>query len=354
MGGGELPMIIREKEPANLEMAFQSLDGFITPNDKFYVRSHFPVPTVDLGSWRLGIEGAVEHPLELSYEELRACPMTTIPATMECAGNSRIFLQPKVKGVQWEMGAIGNAEWRGVSLGELLGQAGCAENACEVVLEGADTGVIPEPPRPAGRVHYARSLPLTKARHDVLLALEMNGEPLSPAHGFPLRAIVPGWYGMAAVKWLQRIIVTEQPFHGYYQTVDYAYWEPAKGGARLVPITEMQVKAAMARPAHGEVVPAGTQYRVHGAAWTAEAEIVRVELSFDAGAGWTAVSLGEETPRNCWRLWHYDWQVPSAPGFYRVVLRATDSRGRTQPLERDANLGTYMINHCLPVEVEVR
>jgi DMSO/TMAO reductase YedYZ molybdopterin-dependent catalytic subunit len=347
-------MIIREKEPANLEMPFGTLDGPITPNEKFYVRSHFPVPQIDLASWRLQIEGAVEQGIELSYDDLLARPLKTVPATMECAGNSRIFLQPKVKGVQWEMGAVGNAEWTGISLGELLREARCTAQACEVILEGADSGAIPEPPRPAGKIPYARSLSLGKALHDVLLALRMNDEPLSPTHGFPLRAIVPGWYGMAAVKWLRRIIVTEQPFHGYYQTVDYTFWERGAGGARIVPITEMLVKAAIARPGSHEIIAAGSNYRVSGAAWTADAEIVRVEISVDAGRTWMDGSLGENPPPNCWRLWHYDWRAPSVPGSCSLLARATDSRGRAQPMERDPDLGSYMINHCVPVEVEIR
>src|SRR5262249_5756342 len=151
---------------------------------------------------------AVDHAREYSHADLLARPQTTIPATMECAGNSRVFLQPKVKGVQWEMGAIGHAEWTGIWLGELLREAGFAAAACDVILERADTGSIAEPPRPAGTLHYARSLSLGKALDGVLVALQMNGEALTPAHGFPLRAIVPGWYGMAAIKWLQRVIVT--------------------------------------------------------------------------------------------------------------------------------------------------
>lgn len=346
-------MIIREKEPANLEMPFSALDGLITPNDQFYVRSHFPVPEIDLACWRLRIEGAVDRPREYSHADLLARSLVTIPATMECAGNSRVFLQPKVEGVQWEMGAIGNAEWTGIWLGELLREAGCATEGGEVILEGADSGPIAKPPRPAGRLHYARSLSLGKALDGVLLALRMNGEPLTPAHGFPLRAIVPGWYGMAAVKWLQRIIVTAEPFLGYYQTVDYAYWEQTKNGPQLVPITEMQVKAAIARPALGETVAAGFTYRVRGAAWTADAEIVRVEISCDRGKSWAEASLGTESLRNSWRLWDYDWKVPKA-GTHTLIARATDSRGRTQPMERDQNFGGYMINHCLPLEVEVR
>lgn len=347
-------MIIREKEPANLEMPFASLDGFITPNEQFYIRSHFSVPVVDdLASWRLRVEGAVERGRGWSLDELRALPATSLTATLECAGNSRVFLVPKAKGVQWELGAIGNADWTGVSLGEILRQAGLKTAALEVILEGADAGTISEAPKPAGKVHYARSVPLGKALEDVLLAYEMNGEALAPSHGFPLRAIVPGWYGMAAVKWLHRVIVTERPYHGYYQTVDYAFWQRDDAGVRLVPITEMQVKAAIARPGISETIAAGTNYKVAGAAWTADAEIGKVELSTDGGASWQVTSLGAAKARNSWQLWEHNWRVPKEPGRRVLLARATDSRGRTQPMERDPDRGSYEINHCLPIEVEI-
>ncbi len=347
-------MIIREKEPANLEMPFGTLDDFITPNDRFYIRSHFPVPQIDRSTWRLRIEGAVESPLELSYDDLCGLPSTTIPATLECAGNGRVFLVPKVKGTQWELGAVGNAQWTGVSLGEVLRRAGVKAGALEVILEGADCGTISEAPKPAGKIHYARSVPLSKALEGVLLALEMNGEPLAPSHGFPLRAIVPGWFGMAAVKWLQRIVVTEQSYNGYYQTVDYAFWQRDDVGVGLVPITEMQVKASIARPGINEVIPAGTEFKVRGAAWTSDARITKVEMSVDGGATWGEASLGEETAPNCWQLWEWNWKTPATPGRCILLARATDSRGRTQPMERDPDRGSYEINHCLPIEVEIR
>lgn len=347
-------MIIREKEPANLEMPFGTLDDFITPNDRFYIRSHFPVPQIDRSTWRLRIEGAVESPLELSYDDLCGLPSTTIPATLECAGNGRVFLVPKVKGTQWELGAVGNAQWTGVSLGEVLRRAGVKAGALEVILEGADCGTISEAPKPAGKIHYARSVPLSKALEGVLLALEMNGEPLAPSHGFPLRAIVPGWFGMAAVKWLQRIVVTEQSYNGYYQTVDYAFWQRDDVGVGLVPITQMQVKASIARPGINEVIPAGTEFKVRGAAWTSDARITKVEMSVDGGATWGEASLGEETAPNCWQLWEWNWKTPATPGRCILLARATDSRGRTQPMERDPDRGSYEINHCLPIEVEIR
>src|SRR4029077_17682982 len=175
-------MITREKEPPNLEMPFSALDGFVTPNERFYVRCHFPIPKINERDWRLKVEGKVARPFEVTMDDLRQMPAHRITATLECAGNSAVFLVPKVKGVQWELGAVGNAEWTGISLRELLQRAGFANEAREIILEGADNGTIAEPPRPAGKINFARSIPLEKAMDDVLLAFAMNGEPLSPAH----------------------------------------------------------------------------------------------------------------------------------------------------------------------------
>jgi DMSO/TMAO reductase YedYZ molybdopterin-dependent catalytic subunit len=182
----------------------------------------------------------------------------------------------------------------------------------------------------------------------------MNGGELPPEHGFPVRVIVPGWYAMASIKWLQRIIVTEQPFTGYYQTMDYAFWKRREQVAELTPLTEMQIKAQIAKPTQGETVPANSGVRIHGAAWTSDSEITRVELSTDGGSTWNDAKLLGKPKPNAWRLWEFNWQTPTAPGKRRLIARATDSIGRTQPLQRDRDRGTYMINHLLPVEVEVR
>jgi DMSO/TMAO reductase YedYZ molybdopterin-dependent catalytic subunit len=275
-------------------------------------------------------------------------------ATLECAGNGRVFLVPKVKGVQWQLGAVGNAEWTGIFLRDLLQQAEIKDDAREIILEGADNGAIAEPPRPDGKIHFARSVPKEKAMADVLLAYKMNDEPLTAAHGFPLRAIVPGWYAMASIKWLQRILVTNEPYNGYYQTVDYAHWQRTNSGAALVPITELQVKAEIARPEVNEVIRAGENYCIAGSAWSSQAEIAKVELSTDSGVSWQLVRLNGPSKPNAWRLWEYEWKTPAKPGKYTLLARATDSRGRTQPNKREPDYGTYMINHCLPIEVEVR
>jgi len=346
--------IVRSKDPLNLEMPFENLDGFITPTGSFYVRTHFPIPAIDRDAWWLHVEGDVKKPFKINYEELLKLKSATVSVTLECAGNNRSFLEPKVKGVQWGLGAVGTAEWTGVPLSILLDRAEVKPGACEVILEGADGGRLDDPKAPPGELKFARSIPVSKAHTDVLLAYKMNDADLPPQHGFPLRAIVPGWYAMASIKWLQRIIITDQPFTGYYQTMDYSYWKRRGDIADLAPLTEIQVKAEIAKPAQGEIVPADSKVRVHGAAWTSDAEIVKVELSTDGGETWNEAKFIDESIPNAWRLWEFDWHTPSKPGQASLVARATDSHGRTQPTQRDSDRGTYMINHLLPITVEVR
>jgi len=346
--------ILRGESPLNLEMPFEKLEGFLTLTESFYVRTHFPIPSIHKDAWWLRVEGDVENSFAINYEQLLELASTTIPMTLECAGNNRSFLEPKVKGVQWGLGAVGTAEWTGVPLSILLDRAGMKANASEVILEGADGGMLEDPKSPPGQLKFARSIPIEKARADVLLAYKMNGGELPPQNGFPVRAIVPGWYAMASIKWLQRIIVTDQPFTGYYQTIDYAYWKRRAEVAELTPLTEMQVKAQIAKPAEGDVVPANSGVRVQGTAWTSNGEITKVELSTDGGSTWNDTNLLGEPKPNAWRLWEFNWQTPAAARTQTLIARATDSLGRTQPVERDRDRGTYMINHLLPIEVEVR
>src|SRR3977135_929747 len=200
-------LIIRQKEPNNLETPVDRVDSFLTPTELFYVRSHSPAPKLELASYRLQIDGGVGRPFSLTYQELRDMPAETRVAILECAGNSRVFLVPQVPGAQWELGAVGNAEWTGVPLAVLLERAGLEDDVCEIVLEGADHGTPSEPPIPPGPISFARSVSRDKAmQHEVLIAYQMNGSDLPLHHGYPVRAIVPGHYGMASVKWLTRIV----------------------------------------------------------------------------------------------------------------------------------------------------
>jgi DMSO/TMAO reductase YedYZ molybdopterin-dependent catalytic subunit len=187
----------------------------------------------------------------------------------------------------------------------------------------------------------------------VLLAYQMNGKDLPPEHGFPVRVVVPGWYGMASVKWLQRIVVTDRPFHGFFQTFAYTVWERRHGLPHLVPVTEMQVKAQVARPTINEVIEAGSKYRIIGAAWTGEADVAKVEVSTDGGTRWSEARLLEKPIRYAWRFWEYEWPVPKQPGRYAVLARATDSQKRVQPMERDDDRRDAMINHVQPIQVHV-
>jgi DMSO/TMAO reductase YedYZ molybdopterin-dependent catalytic subunit len=349
--------IIRQQQPDNLEFPFPTLDSFLTPTNRFFVRSHFAVPALSAQTWRLRVEGAVNHPLELTFEEIRSMAPRTEAALLECAGNNRVFIVPQAAGLLWELGAVSTAEWTGVPLTAVLDRAGVRTSAVEVIFEGHDRGearAFPNPFSSPGEIPYARSLPLAKARRpEVLLAYRMNGADLPPAHGYPLRLVVPGWYGMASVKWLRRLIITERPFAGFHQTMEYAYYERQHGLPSLTPLTELQVKAQIARPMLHEQVPANRPYRVHGAAWTGESEVTRVEVSTDGGQSWGSAPLLQQHVPFAWRFWEYTWTNP-ARGRHVLMARATDRRGRTQPTQRDPDRRNVMISHVLPIPVEVR
>ncbi len=223
-------LIPRQQNPDNLEFPFASLEGVLTPNDLFYIRNHFAAPRLDSMAWRLQVVGAVDKPLEFTYAQLLDLPSVTKTITLECAGNGRAFLTPKAAGVQWELGAVSTAEWTGVPLSKVLEKAGVKDGAVDVVLEGGDKGERKNDPKPAGAFPFTRGLPLAKAmKPEVLLAWKMNGEALPEAHGFPVRAVVGGWYGMASVKWLARVVVSDRPYEGYDQVIDYAVWERRDG-----------------------------------------------------------------------------------------------------------------------------
>lgn len=348
-------MIVRQSEPQNLEMPFASLSDWKVPTERFYVRSHFPVPKIDPKEFKLVVEGHVENRLELTLDAVKKLGSETKPLTMECAGNGRVFLAPAVRGLQWAHGAVGNADWTGIPLGALLDRAKPKAGASDVVLAGADRGAIAADPATPGPIPFSRSLALAKAKKDEsMIAWEMNGAALTPAHGAPLRAVVGGWYGMASVKWLQRIVVTERPFQGYFQTMDYSYYvRPTGPDPETAPVTEMQPKAAIARPGPGEVVPLGKPASVFGAAWAGESKVAKVELSTDGGSSWSAVKLDDKPQPFCWVLWKHEW-TPQAAGPAKLLVRCTDERGATQPAKRDPDRRSYAINHLIPVEVLVK
>jgi DMSO/TMAO reductase YedYZ molybdopterin-dependent catalytic subunit len=335
--------------PENSETPLGQVRGWVTPNRLFFVRNHFPVPEVDLGSWRLRVGGLVDRSAEWTWDELAALPERTVFATVECAGNGRSFLQPKEPGVPWGAGAIGHAEWTGVPLRRVLERAGLRPGAAEVLFEGLDRGSEPDHPEP---MPFARSLPLAKALHpDTLLATRMNGEPLEPSHGFPVRLFVPGWYGVASVKWLGRVEVLDRPFRGYFQSTKYTVRRNGPDGTQAVSVGPMTVKSEVVRPHPGDVLGLGTN-RVFGVAWAGEEAVAAVEVSTDGGLTWARADLlGPQAPYS-WTLWEYLWEA-AEPGEHVLLARAVSAGGLVQPPAHDPLNGGYLIHHSRPTPVQV-
>ena len=345
--------ITRVNRPQDLESPPQWLTSWLTPNNRFFVRSHFGPPSPSsLKDWQLHVEGDVKQRLTLSFSDLKAFEEVTLHAVVQCAGNGRAFFRPKVPGVQWERGAVGNAKWAGVRLGDVLKRAGLGSKAKHVQLLGADRPVLPTVPL------FIRSIPIEKAMHPTtMLAYEMNEEPLPILHGAPLRLIVPGWAGDTCVKWLTHLTVQEDEADGFYMQTAYRMpVTPVQPGAiihpsEMIPVTEMAVKSIIARPLEGAKVPGGT-VQVEGVALTGEGEIVRVQISMDEGKQWYDANLGEERAPYAWRLWRYAWKGMK-PGSYTILSRATDSRGHTQPSATPWNPGGFLWNGADVVRIEI-
>ena len=306
----------------------------MTANADFFVRNHFATQRIRDDAWHLEIGGLVSKPLQLSYSDLLLMPSVRRPSTLECAGN--------VSGG----GGVGTADWSGLSLGELLHQAGLQPGATTVVFYGADSG---QDEHIAPGTHFVRSIPLEKALDaSTLLAYEMNGEPLPPEHGFPLRAVVPGWYGMDSVKWLTRVEVLREPFKGYFQDEKYVALG-ANGESRT--ITKMRVSSKFFRPSNGEEIR-GVTYRLEGAAWAGERKVARVEVRVNGG-DWRAATLLSSPVALIWTRWSYDWHVP-ATGRYSLEVRATDEDGNSQPAVRDQDRkDPYELNTSQRIQVTV-
>jgi DMSO/TMAO reductase YedYZ molybdopterin-dependent catalytic subunit len=348
-------LVVRQKSPLNLEFQFSSLKEWCVPTEQFYVRSHFSAPELEADTWRLRIDGAVERPREFCFADLQALPATTLTATMECAGNGRVFYEPAKEGLQWQSGAVGNASWTGVTLRRVLELAGVKREAVEVVLIGADRGQVDGGKKTAspGVIAFARSLPIEKAMTDsTLLAYAMNHEPLTVEHGYPLRAVVGGWFGMAWVKWITGIRVVERPFLGYWQARDYFKWERQFGEPTLAPLAEMEVKAQVARPVNGSVLQAGEPCRVFGAAWSGEAAIAGVDVHIEEERSWQPATLLEPETDYAWRFWEYEW-IPQQPGRYTILCRAADTAGNVQPATQQQDRESYVANWTVPVDVKV-
>ena len=330
-------LIYVTRDPINAEAPLDAQRGLVTPNDRHYVRNHFRMPEPPA---LLSIDGAVRTAQDLSIERVRSLPRRSLVVTLECAGNGRAFIDPPAPGEQWKTGAVSTAEWTGVSLRSVLDLAGPLPGAVEALFIGADEGA----PKDLGRtIAFERSLPIADALGgEALIAYEMNGEPLPVEHGAPLRLVMPGWYGMASVKWLRRITLREEPFHGFYQTDRYVI----EGR----PLRAIAPRAVIASPRDGDRVPAG-RVEVRGYAWSGGDEISAVELTRDGGAMWTRVEPATVPSRYAWREWSV--RIEAKRGDLVIVARAVTKSGATQPLDPVWNALGYSNNGARPVRLTV-
>lgn len=340
---GKRPLILQNDRPEDLETPPRYYDTWLTPVDAFYVRQHIPRPApIDPAAYRLVVNGRVSKPLTLTLADLQRLPQQTIPATLECAGNGRAFFRPQVPGIQWSRGAVGNAEWSGPRVSDVLALASADPSAGFLEIDGADVGT-------GGTPDFIRSMAMKKAMDpSTVLALRMNGQPIPDIHGFPARLIVPGWCGSSFVKWVTRLSPAAARHNGFFMNPAYRFPKTAvpPGGAAnaadLEPIEGMPVKSTITAPEDQATVALGPQV-IRGFAWAGEEVIERVEVSTDGGSRWTDAELSPQRLRFAWRLWLLRWQ-PANPGYYTILSRATDSAGRVQPVVPLWNPSGYLYN----------
>src|SRR5882762_8689747 len=342
-------MIVLSSRPEDLEMPLDGFKDWITPIDHFFVRCHTYTPErPNLSEWKLKVDGVVNQSLSLSMDDLKKLPRVELVSVLECAGNGRSFYQPRLPGAQWRFGSVGNGKWAGVRFKDVLEKAGLKDSAREILFDGADV--------PLGKMEdFRRTIPIKKALDpDTLLAFEMNGKPLPIEHGYPLRLIVPGWAGDSWVKWLQHVEVLDHEFEGFWMKTAYRHPPehvepgPAVDAAKMVPVTDLNVKSVIATP--GAWAKPGT-VRISGTAWSNNSPVTGVEVSVDAGNTWKPAKLGKDQSRYAWRLWELDWKA--GEGKYTLMARAKNAAGQVQPLSQEWNPSGYLWNVAQPIDVEV-
>jgi len=332
-------------------MPLEALRFDVTPLGLHYLLIHYDIPEVDEESWRLEVDGRVQSPLSLTLDELRSLPQVELAVTMECAGNGRAQLEPHVVSQPWIVEAVGTARWRGARVEDVLDQAAVEKDALEIVFTGLDRGVEGEEEQ-----FYARSVGIGELTGtDALLAYEVNGVTLPPQHGFPLRLVVPGWYGMTSVKWLSRLTAVETPFDGFQMRSSYRLRE--REDEEGVPLSRMRPRSLLVPPGIPEflsrkrIVGAGT-CELRGRAWSGLAEIAGVEVSTDGGDTWSDAHVERDgLGRWAWRSWRFGWDA--RPGEFVLCSRARDAAGNVQPLEPAWNTGGYANNAVQRVPVTV-
>ncbi|MDP9251433.1 MAG: sulfite oxidase [Chloroflexota bacterium] len=331
-------LVYLSREPLNAETPLERQVGIITPTARHYVRDHFTIPE---GPNQLTIDGAVRTALELGLDDIRSLPPRSLVVTLECAGNGRAFIAPPVAGEQWRTGAVGTAEWTGASLRSILEMAAPLDTAVEVLCVGADAGV---PASVGTRIAFERSLPVADAMNDdVLVAYAMNGDDLTREHGAPLRLIVPGWYGMASVKWLARLRLLERSFDGFFQVKRYVI------GDR--PLREIASRALITWPRDGDRL-AARPFVARGYAWGGGGDVARVEITDDGGRSWRDAELAGALSPYAWRQWQAS-VAPSAGARLVLLSRTVTAAGAAQPLEEVRNTLGYANNAARPVRIKI-
>jgi sulfite oxidase len=348
---GEDGMIVRSFRFVDLETPVEFFNSWLTPIPHFFVRNHMHEPSeLNADDWRLTVGGEVEKSVTFTLSDLSKLESHSVVNTLECAGNGRSLHRPQVPGVQWGKGAVSTAKFSGARLRDLLDRAGVKPTGKHVMFRGLDEVPGKVPP-------FIRSIPIEKALDsDTLVATHMNGSPLTKHHGFPARALVPGWIGAASCKWLTEIKILDSEFVGNFMSPAYRFPNAAvKPGDAVKPedthvLTALSVKSVISAPLDNARLKPG-KVRIHGAAWAGEADIVKVEVSTDAGATWTPATLGHDQSHYAWRLWTHDWKPK--PGDYTILSRATDSQGRTQPDVPVWNPSGYLYNALDQVKIHV-
>jgi DMSO/TMAO reductase YedYZ molybdopterin-dependent catalytic subunit len=343
---GKVPMRVVNDRPPCLETPWRYFRDDITLNEAFYVRWHLQaIPTADLATWRLRVDGAVDRPLELSMTDLQRLGGDEVIAVNQCSGNSRGLFSPRVAGAQWRNGGMGNARWGGVSLAKLLRQAGVKKEAVQVAFDGLDEGSLSSIP------DYIKALDVDRAMQpEVTIAYSMNNEPIPVLNGFPARLVVPGWYATYWVKGLHRITVLPKVFDGFWMAKAYKLpttpngnEDPKQLAANLVPISRLNVRSFFTTPDPDAEVPAGRPCELDGIAFDGGSGIQKVEVSADGGSSWSSATLGGELGHYSFRRWRLAF-TPPGPGEYRLRVRATSRDGQTQPDVAGWNRSGYMRN----------
>jgi DMSO/TMAO reductase YedYZ molybdopterin-dependent catalytic subunit len=341
-------MRVMSQKPFNAETPNQYLRSWITANKMFFARNQGQMPEkpISLSDWSLTIEGEVNNPLVLGFDQIYRMPKAIVSNTIECSGNSRSLLESKASGNPWTIGGVGNAVWGGVWLRELFDSAGLKANAKHVAFEGMDK------PLGTAQIQFVRSIPIEKALSSLLLAYEMNGEPLPLEHGYPLRALALGWTGANCVKWLHKIFVLDRPYEGFYMDKVYRKFQKGQDPGTGEVVTGISLKSIITQPERSETLAAGS-VTILGAAYAGETEVKRVEVSVDNGKTWLAAAFIGPNEPYAWRQWQFLWSVKEK-GEYTLLSRATDTQGNQQPMNASWNVLGYGNNGVREHAVTVR